>query len=103
VTRLYEAATQAAFKQIYQVQGGMHNDTWFKGGKDYIYAIKDFIDKANDHKLKAENPNLRSPPSQQQYANQASANMPNQGGGANQGSQYRRVLNRNMVAQDDFS
>jgi hypothetical protein len=24
----------------------MHNDTWFKGGKDYIYAIKDFIDKA---------------------------------------------------------
>lgn len=28
----------------------MHNDTWYKGGKDYIYAIKDFIDKAQDHR-----------------------------------------------------
>ena len=28
----------------------MHNDTWFKGGKDYIYAIKDFIDKASEYK-----------------------------------------------------
>lgn len=45
-TKLHEAATSALFKQIYQVTGGMHNDTWFKGGKDYIYAIKDFIDKA---------------------------------------------------------
>lgn len=26
--------------------GGMHNDTWFKGGKDYLFAIKDFIEKA---------------------------------------------------------
>lgn len=29
----------------------MHNDTWFKGGKDYIYAIKDFIDKAQELKV----------------------------------------------------
>ena len=50
VNRLYEAAKSAAFKQIYQVPNGMHNDTWFKGGKDYIYAIKDFIDKAIDHR-----------------------------------------------------
>ena len=33
----------------------MHNDTWFKGGKDYIYAIKDFIDKASEFKLNKEN------------------------------------------------
>lgn len=50
VGRLFEAAKSAAFKQMYQVHGGMHNDTWFKGGKDYIYAIKDFIDKAQDHR-----------------------------------------------------
>jgi fermentation-respiration switch protein FrsA (DUF1100 family) len=52
--RLHEAATSAAFKQIYMVQGGMHNDTWLKGGKDYIYAIKDFIDKAFDHRAQKE-------------------------------------------------
>ena len=28
----------------------MHNDTWLKGGKDYIYALKDFIDKAIEHR-----------------------------------------------------
>jgi hypothetical protein len=50
VSRLFEAAKAAAFKQMYQVHGGMHNDTWYKGGKDYIYAIKDFIDKAQDHR-----------------------------------------------------
>ena len=31
----------------------MHNDTWLKGGKDYIYALKDFIDKAQDHRQQA--------------------------------------------------
>ena len=28
----------------------MHNDTWFKGGKDYIYTLKDFMDKMLDQK-----------------------------------------------------
>lgn len=28
--------------------GGGHNDTWVKGGKDYAFAIKDFIDKVDD-------------------------------------------------------
>lgn len=37
----------------------MHNDTWLKGGKDYIYAIKDFIDKATEFKLNKDNSNSR--------------------------------------------
>jgi len=43
--RLHDAAIMAPFKQIFMVQGGTHNDTWLKGGKDYIYALKDFVDK----------------------------------------------------------
>ena len=31
----------------------MHNDTWLKGGKDYIYVIKDFVDKATEFKTTA--------------------------------------------------
>jgi hypothetical protein len=34
------------------VPGGMHNDTWLKGGKDYIFALKDFIDKAIQYREK---------------------------------------------------
>lgn len=48
--RLFEAAIMAPLKQMHQVPTGMHNDTWVKGGKDYIYALKDFIDKANEHR-----------------------------------------------------
>jgi len=50
--RLHDAAILAEFKTIYVVQGGTHNDTWFKGGKDYIYAVKDFIDKTQEVKTK---------------------------------------------------
>ena len=32
------------------VQGGTHNDTWLKGGKDYIYALKEFIDKCQEYR-----------------------------------------------------
>ena len=41
---LFNAAT-VQLKLIHHVPQGTHNDTWIKGGKDYIYAIKDFIDK----------------------------------------------------------
>ena len=47
--RLHNAAVLAPFKQIHQVAGGTHNDTWLRGGKDYIYAIKDFIEKAQEN------------------------------------------------------
>ena len=33
----------------------MHNDTWIKGGKDYIYSIKDFVDKALEFRMSKEN------------------------------------------------
>lgn len=56
----------------------MHNDTWFKGGKDYIYAIKDFIDKAQELKVNRDltisNNNNRA----SGFNNNQS--MPNQGG-----------------------
>ncbi len=45
--KLHDAATNAIFKQYYAVQGGTHNDTWLKGGKDYIYVLKDFLEKCN--------------------------------------------------------
>lgn len=45
--KLYEAAKSTVYKAKYEVVGGMHNDTWFKGGKEYLYAIKDFIDKVS--------------------------------------------------------
>jgi fermentation-respiration switch protein FrsA (DUF1100 family) len=51
VQSLHDAATSAPFKQLHAVPGGSHNDTWLKGGKDYIYAIKDFLEKAQDTKL----------------------------------------------------
>ncbi len=57
VQRLFDSARGAAFKSIYQVAGGMHNDTWFKGGKDYIYSIKDFIDKATEFRSSKEGVN----------------------------------------------
>jgi fermentation-respiration switch protein FrsA (DUF1100 family) len=50
IYRLHEAATSAPFKKLHQVLGGSHNDTWLKGGKDYIYAIKDFLVKAQEQK-----------------------------------------------------
>jgi Iap family predicted aminopeptidase len=54
----------------------MHNDTWYKGGKDYIYAIKDFIDKASEYRMNRDNPNRNSIGA----ASGSGPNMPNQGG-----------------------
>ena len=45
--KLHDAATNAVFKQYHTVEGGTHNDTWLKGGKDYIYVLKDFLEKCN--------------------------------------------------------
>ena len=54
---MYESAKQAAFKHIHSVPGGMHNDTWLKGGKEYLYAIKDFLEKTIEHRINKENSN----------------------------------------------
>ena len=50
----------------------MHNDTWYKGGKDYIYAIKDFVDKAGEHGANRETQNNRN-----SFGNNSGPNMPN--------------------------
>lgn len=47
--QLFETAYSSIFKHKYIVQGGSHNDTWIKGGKDYMFAIKDFFDKAYEY------------------------------------------------------
>ena len=35
----------------------MHNDTWLKGGKEYLYAIKDFIEKSLEHRMNKDTSN----------------------------------------------
>jgi hypothetical protein len=42
--RLYEAASKASYKDMFKVDNGTHNETWFQAGDDYWYKIKDFID-----------------------------------------------------------
>eukprot|EP00349_Pseudokeronopsis_sp_Brazil_P000898 CAMPEP_0202961758 /NCGR_PEP_ID=MMETSP1396-20130829/5836_1 /ASSEMBLY_ACC=CAM_ASM_000872 /TAXON_ID= /ORGANISM="Pseudokeronopsis sp., Strain Brazil" /LENGTH=40 /DNA_ID= /DNA_START= /DNA_END= /DNA_ORIENTATION= len=37
-------------KQQYLVQGANHTDLWLKGSKDYVYAMKDFMDKAQEYR-----------------------------------------------------
>ena len=49
--KLHDAAVNAPFRQFHQVHGGTHNDTWLKGGKDYVYALKEFLEKCKEHKI----------------------------------------------------
>ena len=44
--RLYNAAIQSKMRRMYKVPGGMHNDTWLKGGKHYISQLREFMDRA---------------------------------------------------------
>jgi fermentation-respiration switch protein FrsA (DUF1100 family) len=48
--QLFNAAEYSVFKHKHFVPGGTHNDTWIKGGKDYMFSIKDFIEKVNELK-----------------------------------------------------
>jgi hypothetical protein len=45
IERLSKAATSAKFKSRLDCPLGMHNDTWLKGGEEYITAIKTFFEK----------------------------------------------------------
>lgn len=42
--RLYNAATGAAFRRLYQVPDGNHNMTWRQAGNDYIPWFRDFTE-----------------------------------------------------------
>lgn len=50
--KLYEAATQAPFKELHLVPGGMHNDTWQLSGKDYLHAVRMFLIKTRTFAIK---------------------------------------------------
>ena len=43
--RLYDAATNAKFRAVYECPDGDHNMTWRIGGDKYIAAFKDFFMK----------------------------------------------------------
>lgn len=43
--RLFEKATKAKSKTIYECKNGDHNNTWKLGGEEYIKAFKDFFVK----------------------------------------------------------
>ena len=43
--RLYEAATKAKFKTLYECPDGDHNQTWRIGGEKYIDAFREFFNK----------------------------------------------------------
>lgn len=43
--RLFEKATNAKSKSIYECENGDHNNTWKIGGEDYIKALKSFFVK----------------------------------------------------------
>ena len=43
--RLYDAATGAKFKGLYQCSAGDHNMTWKIGGNEYIQWINEFFSR----------------------------------------------------------
>jgi len=50
---LFNAAKKSKLKDRLIVSGGMHNTTSMIGGKDYIFAIRDFFEKVDDYAMKA--------------------------------------------------
>ena len=44
--QLYNLTTKAAFKLLYSVKNGEHNDSWYVGGRTYLNKINKFIIKA---------------------------------------------------------
>ena len=41
--RLFDAATKAKFKELYECENGDHNMTWKIGGEEYIQKFKMFF------------------------------------------------------------
>lgn len=42
--RLYEAAKNSPYKDMFKIEYGTHNESWIQAGDEYFYRIKDFID-----------------------------------------------------------
>jgi fermentation-respiration switch protein FrsA (DUF1100 family) len=45
--RLFKAATSSKFKTEYKVANGCHNQSWLKGGDEYIVAFNDFFKRCD--------------------------------------------------------
>lgn len=41
--KLFEAARNSKKKELYKILNGTHNDTWIKGGDQYVMKIREFI------------------------------------------------------------
>ena len=50
--RLYNRAENSIHRKLYKVRDGDHNDTWTVDPDHYFNEITDFIDKAQQNKLK---------------------------------------------------
>lgn len=48
--KLIERAVNCKHKLLHRVKDGLHNDTWMKGGREYVYALKEFMEKAQEDK-----------------------------------------------------
>ena len=44
--KLHQSAVTSAYKELYIVEDGTHNDTWHRGGREYIARLKQFIEKS---------------------------------------------------------
>jgi fermentation-respiration switch protein FrsA (DUF1100 family) len=44
--KLFQAAEKTKYKVFFRVENGDHNDTWHKGGEDYMSEISNFMKEA---------------------------------------------------------
>lgn len=46
VKLLQQKATSSVFTTFHEVEGGQHNDSWYVGGQEYVFSIRNFMDHA---------------------------------------------------------
>lgn len=51
MARLYDAAKESVLREKLGIETGTHNDTWVEGGEIYFKAIKEFMRKAESHRV----------------------------------------------------
>ena len=49
--RLYESAKASKFKTLLEIPTGCHNQTWLKGGEEYLVALKSFFDRCDKENI----------------------------------------------------
>ncbi len=46
-------ARASVFTTFHEVEGGQHNDSWYVGGNDYVFSIRNFMDHAKTLRVSA--------------------------------------------------